>query len=390
MGNPEGNKKSSKKSSSSKRKEEKKILTEEEATFYAEWDSKQCLKHLAEFCREWNGRRYVTRNFYRTKTGVADATWNRYFGSFKEFRRQARVELSRQQHLLETRIAKHVSVDHYRKLNERHDYGDNYIRKNTNRFKTILFFSDIHDIEADKFYLRVLLDVAERVQPDVISMVGDIFDFYEFSRYDKDPRNWDPVKRIKFVHESIFRPLRESCPASQMDLIEGNHEARILKHMADATPALRVVLSDLHGWTLQDLMGLTMFEINYVSRLDLAAFNKSDIKKELKKNYRIYFDCVLAHHFPGGKRMGLPGVNGHHHAHRVWQQYSPVFGPYEWHQLGCGHYRGAEYCDGSLWGNGFALCHVDTKTKATSFDYIPITSHAVAGGKWYYRRKDEE
>jgi hypothetical protein len=263
------------------------------------------------------------------------------------------------------------------------------VRGNSNRFKTILACSDLHDIEIDPFFLRVLIDTAERVQPDVISLVGDIFDLPEFGKYSVDPREWDVVGRIRFAHEYILKPLREACPNAQIDFIEGNHEARLLRQLADATPALRAVLADLHEFTVGKLLGLEQFEINYVAKADLAVWTKRDFDKELANNYKVYWDTVLCHHFPHARNMGLPGVNGHHHRHEVWGMFSPIFGPYEWHQMGAGHTRSASYCEGENWHNGFTMINVDTQTKATNFDYVAVTDFAVSGGKWYHRNADE-
>ena len=332
----------------------------------------------------------ITRNHFRNNSTISDASWNRHFGTFEEFKRQAGIKLTRHQHGLERHIAKHASVDHYRRLNiERADFADKYLRENGNRFKTIVTCSDLHDIEIDPFYLRVFIDTCKRVQPDIISFVGDVFDLPEFGKYGVDPREWDVMGRIKFAHDNIFRPLREACPGVQFDFIEGNHEARLLRQLADATPALRAVLSDLHGMTISKLLGLDEFEINYVAKADLAAWTKRDFDRELANNYKVYFDTVVCHHFPHARNMGLPGVNGHHHKHEVWGAFSPIYGAYEWHQMGCGHKRSASYCEGEKWHMGFAIINVDTQTRATNFDYVPVTDFAVSGGKWYHRNPGE-
>ena len=356
---------------------------------YKDWTAQQCVDELVRVQGK-HPEIEITRNHFRNHSEISDAVWSQHFGTFEEFKRQAGVKLSRQQHAFERTIAKHVSVDHYRKLNiERLDYAEKYERDNGNRFKTILACSDLHDIEIDPFYLRVLIDTARRVQPDVIALVGDVFDLAEFGKYGVDPREWDVVNRIKFAHENILKPLRDACPSAQIDFIEGNHEARLLRHLADNTPALRAVLSDLHGFTVGKLLGLDDYQINYIAKADLAAWTKRDFEKELGKNYKVYYDTVICHHFPHARNMGLPGVSGHHHRHDVWSMYSPVYGPYEWHQMGAGHKRSASYCEGENWHNGFCLINVDTQTKSTAFDYIPITDFAVSGGKWYYRSPEE-
>lgn len=246
-------------------------MSEDMSRFMEEWGPEECIEELQRIAKI-DPERIVTRNFFRNHSKISESTWNRYFGTFEEFKRQAGIKLSRHQHAHERSIAKHASVDHYRKMAiERQDWDDKYIRGNDHRFKTIMTCSDLHDIEIDPFYLRVLIDTAKRVQPNVIVFDGDIFDLPEFGKYTVDPREWDTVNRIKFVHENIFKPLREACPDAQFDFIEGNHEARMLRQLADATPALRAVLSDLHGFTVGKLLGLEEFEINYIAKADLAA-----------------------------------------------------------------------------------------------------------------------
>lgn len=356
---------------------------------FKDWTPQQCIDELV---RIQNGSPDVelTRNYFRNNSQISDAVWTQHFGTFDEFKRQAGVKLNRQQHQLERHIAKHASVDHYRALSdERKNYGQAYTRDNPRRFKTILCASDLHDEEVDPFWLRVFLDTAARIQPDDVSLVGDIFDLPEFSKYNVDPREWDVVGRIKFAHDNILRPLREAVPDATIDLIEGNHEARMLNMLCDATPAMRAVLSDLHGFTVGKLFGLDEFEINYHAKLDLAAYTKRDFANELNANHKVYYDAFLCHHFPHAKNLGMPGVNGHHHSHQVWPQFNVTFGAYEWHQMGCGHKREASYCNGEKWHTGFAIAHIDTFTKSVVTEYVPITDFAVVGGKWYYREPHE-
>lgn len=364
-------------------------MSEDSSKFMENWTADDCIAELRRIA-EIDPEKIVTRNYFRNHSSISESTWNRYFGTFEEFKRQAGIKLSRQQHAHERAIAKHASVDHYRRINvERQDWAEKYVRENANRFKTMLVCSDLHDVEIDLFYLRVLIDTAKRAQPDVIVLAGDIFDLPEFGKYSVDPREWNVVGRIKFAHEQILQPLREACPNSQIDFIEGNHEARMLRQLADATPALRAVLSDLHGFTISKLLGLDRYEINYVAKADLAAFTKRDFERELASNYKIYYDTVLIHHFPHARNMGLPGVNGHHHRHQVWSEFNPIYGAYEWHQLGAGHKRSASYCEGERWHNGFVMVNVDAETKATNFDYVSVTDFAVSGGKFYYRNPSE-
>lgn len=364
-------------------------MSENEELFMENWGPEECVAELRRIA-EIDETKIITRNFFRNNSAISESTWNRYFGTFEEFKRQAGITLSRTQHKLEREIATHSSRDVYRRIgDERLGRGEKYLRDGSGRWKTILVGSDLHDIEVDPFWLRVFIDTARRTQPDIICLNGDVFDLAEFSQYNVDPREWDIAGRIKFVWDEIFAPLREACPNTQIDLIEGNHEARLVKLVSEATPAMKVVLSDLHGWSVAKLLGLDKYEINYVAKADLAAFRKSDVNKELAKNWRNYYDCFIASHFPHARAMGLPGWNGHHHRHNIWESYSPIYGTYEWHQVGAGHVRAASYCDGERWSNGILLASCDTVTKSTVMDYSQLTDFTVVAGEFYYRTEEE-
>jgi len=364
-------------------------MSEDTSKFMADWTAEDCIEELRRIAKI-DTEQVISRNYFRNHSAISESTWNRFFGTFEEFKRQAGLKLSRQQHQLERHIAKHASVDHYRQMTvDRMDYATKYLKDGTGRFKTIMICSDLHDVEVDEFYLRVWLDTVARVQPDIIVFNGDIFDLPEFGRYGVDPREWGVVQRIKFAHERILGPTRAAAPDAQIDFIEGNHEARMLRHLADESPAIRAVLADLHGWTIAKLLGLDKFEINYIAKADLAAFTKRDFEKELAQNYKIYYDTFVCHHFPFARDWKMPGVNGHHHKHVVWSDFTPIYGAFEWHQLGSGHKRSASYCEGEKWHNGFDIAHIDTHTRSTVHDYVSITDFCVAGGKMYVREPIE-
>jgi hypothetical protein len=363
-------------------------MSEDASRYRPEWTAQDCIDELRRVAA-MDTDRSVSRNYFRIHAKCSESTWNRFFGSFNEFKRQADLILTRQQSAMERKIAKHASVDHYREIGaERASYAGLYVRPNSKRFKTIIIASDLHDEEMDPFFRRVLIDTIKRVQPDTFCLGGDGLDLPEFGKYAVDPREWGPTRRIKYMH-GFLRDMREVCPDMQIDWLEGNHEYRLMRHMGDATPALKVILEELHGMTVRKLLGLDAYQVNYIAKADLAAYRERDIAKELGRNYTIYYDCLLVHHFPEGRHLGLPGVNGHHHKHISWPAFSPVYGAFEWHQLGCGHRRDASYCSGEKWHMGFMIANIDTWTRQVNFDYVPVTDFAVSGGQWYRREKVE-
>ena len=227
------------------------------------------------------------------------------------------------------------------------------------------------------------------MQPEKLICAGDVFDLPEFSKHTQDPRTYAVVNRIRWVHQ-FFRELRAACPDSEFTLIEGNHEARLLRSLAEETPAMLVLLADLHGMTVPRLLGLDEFRMNYVARGDLAAWTVRDQTAELRKNYRVFWECLLVGHYPQMRSMGLAGVCGHHHKHEMWTNYSPLTGPVEFHQIGGGHRREASYCQADKWSNGYMLANVDTHAGRVAFDYVDVShNHAMIGGLFYERSTDE-
>ncbi|MDE1905088.1 MAG: hypothetical protein KGH75_01375 [Rhodospirillales bacterium] len=365
-------------------------LSEDQRKFHPEWTASDCINELLRVAK-LDTTKFITRNHFRNYSDISESTWNRYFGSFLEFKRQAGIILSRQAHRLERDIAKHASVDTMRQLNvEKKEWEGKYLRPSKSRFQTVMVASDFHDISCDLFFYRLFLETLTRVQPEKIVLNGDIFDLPEFGKYSNDPRTWDVTGRVKWVH-GLLADIRKAAPNSEIIFVEGNHEFRLLRHMSEQTQALLVILNELHGYTVPKLLGLQDYEVNYVARADMAVFSERDIKEQLSKNYiTLYDNSLLFGHYPNMKNMGIPGANGHHHCHLIDSFYSPVYGTYEWHQLGCGHKRKASYTAGEKWSNGFLLVHIDTVTKRSQMEYIDCShEHCMIGGKFYQRTKEE-
>jgi len=125
-------------------------VSENIAKFREDWGPDECISELQKLVTE-NPNRVISRNFIRVHSTMSESTWNRYFGTFHEFKRQAGIVLTRQQHSLKRNIAKHVSHDSYRELNRRHSWGDSYKRDHAGPWKKILVGSDLHDIMVDPF-----------------------------------------------------------------------------------------------------------------------------------------------------------------------------------------------------------------------------------------------
>lgn len=280
----------------------------------------------------------------------------------------------------------------YREINaERKTWAGKYTKDLTGRFQTILIGSDFHDFNCDNFFMRMFLTAAKRIQPDIITINGDLFDFAEYSgKYPVDPRLGSVSESLKWGQD-FFAKLREVAPHAQVDMTEGNHEYRILNYIVGNAAQLGTHLKDFMNIDVKNLLGLDRFGVNYYARGSLGKFNKTNITVETMKNHVIYNNQVLFTHQLSGRNHGLPGASGHHHQHIVWTDYNHEFGPYEWHQTGGGVVRYASYTDAAIkWTNGFLIAHLDTLTKRTTFEYIDCTNqHCVIGGETYLRTEEE-
>lgn len=347
----------------------------------------EVINYLLELQEKFPDRN-ITRDLFRDNTGIPDSAWVKHFGNWHEFKRQSGIKPLRQQHLTTLHAARHASLDHYRELNNQlNDYDDKYVVACNDRYRKILVASDFHDKHADRFTLDVIIDTAKRIRPHNICLAGDIWDALEFGRYTFDVRDYDLIGSMNFLHDEILKPLRDASPDSQIDFLAGNHEMRLLKHLADNSQSMQILLSEFHGMTFSNLLGLDKYNINFYSKMDMSAYTKTDMNNELRKNNIIYDDCFFVSHYPNEvRRSGMSGVAGHHHKHIVWSMHNRIYGTYEVHQLAAVHKRDAVYCDGNLWGNGFAIITIDRLTKSVFFDYVDTTnSIACVGGKYYYR-----
>jgi predicted phosphodiesterase len=365
---------------------EQALLSERSKKFDPTATPEDCIADLRDVQKRYPNKS-ITRNFYRVEGKYSDRTWDSKFGTFEEFKSQAKLQLNRAQRHLEKHIARHAHLDNYREFQKTEitPWVGKYEKTGTpGRMKTIIVSSDWHDKDTDTFALDVFIDTCERVQPDIIVFAGDTYDCFEFSSYDIDPRLADIRGRHDFVREKLFRRTREACPNSQIDFIIGNHEHRILRMFADKTPNLKV-LADVVGFTFSKLLQLDEFQINLVSKSDLAAYSPKEVREEAKKNYQVYYDCLVVNHYD--ENFGMSCISGHTHKPKLTTKCVVGRGPIFSLTLGSMCHSDQEYHQAMVNGQtSFAICHIDTKKKEVIPEHIQFSSEvAIVGGKYYFR-----
>lgn len=356
----------------------------------------ECLDDLRSLI-ERNPHRHVTELAYMAEGTIHYLDWSHFFGNFEEFSRQAGLKPTRGADKLKREIAKQASVDHYEQyyVTEVEPYvGKFEVTTNSKGVKKLVIGSDFHDIEADPFVLAVFIDTCRRIQPDVIILNGDVFDLYEFNRYDIDPRKADLEGRFEFVRERIFRPLREACPNAQIDFILGNHEWRLLKLLADSKNMyLRILLANVAKMSFASIFGVDEFRINIVSKWDLRAFGK-DEREEVGKNLKVYYNLFVAKHIgprsrdEAARKFAMSGTNGHTHRPDMitWNN---LYGRNSWVVTGSIARVNQDYVDDPDQAqNGFNIVFIDTERKVVLQRPIVINGDIAEVAGQFYTRQD--
>ena len=128
-------------------------LSEDQRKFHPDWTAADCIAELQRIA-QIDTDKVITRNYFRVNSDISESTWNRYFGTFEEFKRQSEITLSRHAHRMERDIAKHASVDKMRVLNVgKREWEGAYLRPSSRRWQTVLVLSNGPSAKADGFAL---------------------------------------------------------------------------------------------------------------------------------------------------------------------------------------------------------------------------------------------
>lgn len=370
---------------------EQALLSEREKKFDPNATKSDIVADLRSVAKR-NPDKFISRNFYRVSGKFSEKTWSQFFGTMEEFRSEAGLQLNRHQRKLEKDIAKHAALDQFSTFyrEEVEPWVNKYEKPVTpSGIKKIIVASDFHDVDTDLFCLSVFIKTCEREQPDIIVLNGDIFDLYEFSRFDKDPRKTNLRKRFEFVRDYIFRPLRTVCPTAQIDLTIGNHEQRVLKHLSSRSPEM-FVLMELTGISLAQLLMLDEFQISLISKMDLSAYSAPEIREELKKNFKVYYNTVTMNH-TGDEDFGMCTVSGHVHTPALKTRVLQKAGSVWWVTLGCMCKIDADYTQTKTnWQHSFCIIYVDPIAEKATLNHVMFNDDFCNVNGFFYYRKTEE
>lgn len=118
--------------------------------------------------------------------------------------------------------------------------------------------SDIHVPYHDKSAVEIAVKECKKHKCDVIILNGDTIDFYQISRFEKDPERRSPAEEIRFAVQ-LMRWIQQQFPKARLIFRCGNHEDRYSKYCWQNAPVLwqlqNVRLDGVLGWEMAEQTG---------------------------------------------------------------------------------------------------------------------------------------
>lgn len=205
--------------------------------------------------------------------------------------------------------------------------------------------SDIQYPYHDPKVFHAALDFILDYKPTVLVLNGDGFDFYDLSRFDKDPqRRFRLQEEIEGFKAEILAHLIGAAPKAKRYYTEGNHELRLRKYLWHHAPEL----SSIKGLNVPELLELKKLGFTYLPTRQVLKFG----------HLRVMHSTLVRQH-SGMTARALVERHGvsvlHGHSHRLGEFYKRdqrgVLGGYE---QGCLCDLNPEYEDFPNWMHGWA------------------------------------
>jgi predicted phosphodiesterase len=124
----------------------------------------------------------------------------------------------------------------------------------------ILLISDIHAPYHDNEAIEAALNYGIEKKVNTVLINGDLIDFYQLSRFEKDPRKRNAAFEIKAAKE-ILEYIRYKFPTQTIIYYMGNHDHRFTKYMVQKAPELL----DIPEFDLYHILGLQKLNIIHLT-----------------------------------------------------------------------------------------------------------------------------
>lgn len=235
----------------------------------------------------------------------------------------------------------------------------------------VVFVPDTHFPYQHDEHLASALRFIRRVKPHRVVHLGDLLDFHSLSRFNQEQERLDELQNEVDEANVFLRALRNAAPDAKIDLIQGNHDIRLARYVAENARALtslralefkRLLHVQENGIRLHEPHGLLLRK-NF-----LATHGVKVTKTAAKLN---------------AQSMGVNGISAH--THRLSRYRQNGYQPLEWVEAGTLSRLDPPYVIGVPdWQAGMAIGHFSTKTDSFVVDLIQVMDGKfLYGGKSY-------
>lgn len=242
------------------------------------------------------------------------------------------------------------------------------VGKDADAFR-LLALPDTHGVFSDEEAIACALALGRRIRPRVIVMLGDHVDFYQLSRFDKDPARVNDLQRDIDAGAGLVKRVRRMFPDASVFYLCGNHEDRLRRFLFSHAPALK----SLRGMRLETLLGLREHNVKFcedgVQQIGSLLFKHGDVVRA-KAGQTAMAEL---------EREGMSGVSGHTHRAADVSKTNRS-GTYKWIESGCLCSLKPEYMPGQVpdWQHA-----VSYGTVARGGRFVMNVSHIINGKAIY-------
>lgn len=243
-------------------------------------------------------------------------------------------------------------------------------------YTRIAFLSDFHIPFHDPAAIRLAFDIVRWKNCDKIVVGGDLLDFYTLSSFDKDPERTGQLQSELNTGMELLRKLRAQNPDAEIIFLEGNHEARLERHLRRHPQ-----LWGLEALTIPELLCFGSESIN------INKFIPYDEGWRFKNFLFVHGSMVRKHSAYTAKghleKYGISGICGH--SHRLGAHYKrDKDGQKGWWENGCLCDLSPEYTSFPNWEQGFHF--IDFENNGSRFHVTPcviMDGECMIGDKVY-------
>ena len=213
---------------------------------------------------------------------------------------------------------------------------------------TVAVLNDTHNPFQDQRALREVELFLAELQPELVLYPGDLNDFYQISKFDKNPQRADDLQKDLDSTVDMLTRHRKLLPNARMIMMDGNHEDRLRRNLWGNNPAY----ASLKCLEISKLYELDKNEIEHV---------EYEVGVNINGVFVVQHGAIIRAH-SGYTAKGMDDKHGgsgmHGHSHRggsyLKQNRSGIYG---WYENFCLCSLEPDWLRNPDWHQGFSLVH---------------------------------